>query len=424
MTAPRPTVTSLEIMPTYGQSENRPRNDAPAIAAALDTAAAGQVYYTYGMFDTHGEAVGANGAGWTGDGLNSIDQTRPAIGFAAASGSGLVSPAFALQQARAVRLRPAAGTDPEAARGVVIADHGYGGRRIHEWIPGDASPLGRNQLYWMRESKRLADAFGVAVSCPYAFLFQGTSGKDQTGAGYRADFEAAHGATVQQALDLFGAAPRLVVVVNGGDVNTIGDLYAVPGAQYRLALDHGGIIATWQRIYPIIDRNIHIDGRTQVLIGETAEWAISEVEAGNDWNITWSVEKQGATVVVRFGLRPGETLTERAGLYDAYGGGWTCPDFGFEAEGGIVSAVPDFDGNSVTLTLAYPTATWLRFAHQAQDCSAMTDAGGRTMSAHRTTLFGSHSRPSSLVAGETLWRPLPGFRGRIEGDVFLPETVA
>ena len=402
-------------MPVYGQSENRPRNDAPAIAAALDAVTAEQVYSTYGMTDTHGAMVGANGAG-----LNSIDQDHPASGFATAAGAKQVSPAFTLQRARAARLRDAG----LAAQGVVVADHGYGGRMIREWRPADTSPLGRNQMFWMRESKRLADAFGVAISCPYTFLFQGTSAKDQPGAAYRADFEAAHGATLQQALDLFGAPPRLVVVVNGGDVNTLADLGETAGAQYRIALDHDGIIATWQRIYPIIDQNIHIDGRSQTLIGETAEWAIAEVEAGNDWNITWSVEKQGATVVVRFGLRPGETLTERAGLYDAYGGGWTCPDFGFEAEGGIVSAVPDFDGNSVTLTLAYPTATWLRFAHQAQDCSAMTDAGGRTMSAHRTTLFGSHSRPSSLVAGETLWRPLPGFRGRIEGDVFLPETVA
>ena len=35
MTAPRPTVTSLEILPVYGQSENRSRNDAPALAQAI-----------------------------------------------------------------------------------------------------------------------------------------------------------------------------------------------------------------------------------------------------------------------------------------------------------------------------------------------------------------------------------------------------
>ena len=64
MTAPRPTVTSLEIMPVYGQSENRPRNDAPAIAAALDGATAEQVYYTYGMIDTQGALAGVSGAGW------------------------------------------------------------------------------------------------------------------------------------------------------------------------------------------------------------------------------------------------------------------------------------------------------------------------------------------------------------------------
>ncbi|RCW84071.1 hypothetical protein [Paracoccus lutimaris] len=420
MTAPRPTVTSLEIMPVYGQSENRSRNDAPAIAAALDAAAAEQVYYTYGMIDTQGALVGVNGAGWAGAALNNIDQGVQARGFAAASGLRLVSPAFTLQHARAARQRDLGLVE----RGVVIADHGYGGRLIHEWIPTGASPLGRNQLYWMRESKRLADAFGVAISCPYTFLFQGSSAKDQPGPDYRADFEAAHGATVAQALDLFGAAPRLVVVVNGGDVNTLADLYATPGVQYRIALDHGGIIAGWQRIYAIMDQNIHIDGRVRTLIGETSEWAIAEVEAGNDWNITYAVAKSGASVTVSFALRPGETLLERVGLYDAYGGAATCPHYGFEAAGGIVSAVADLQGNSVTLTLADPNAAWLRFAHQVQDCSAMTDASGLSMSAHRTTLFASHSRPSRFVSGETLWRSLPGFRGSLQGDLFQPDAGA
>jgi hypothetical protein len=402
-------------MPVYGQSENRPRNDAPAIAAALDAVTAEQVYSTYGMTDTHGAMVGANGAG-----LNSIDQDHPASGFATAAGAKQVSPAFTLQRARAARLRDAG----LAAQGVVVADHGYGGRMIREWRPADTSPLGRNQMFWMRESKRLADAFGVAISCPYTFLFQGTSAKDQPGAAYRADFEAAHGATLQQALDLFGAPPRLVVVVNGGDVNTLADLGETAGAQYRIALDHDGIIATWQRIYPIIDQNIHIDGRSQTLIGETAEWAIAEVEAGNDWNIAYAVQKAGATVTVSFTLRSGETLLERVGLYDAFGGAATCPHFGFEAEGGILGAVADPQGNSVVITLANPGAGWFRFAHQQQDCTALTNAAGLTMSGHRATLFGSHSQPSRFVAGETLWRPLPGFRGRFEAGEFQPETVS
>lgn len=424
MTAPRPTVTSLEIMPVYGQSENRSRNDAPALAAAMDEAAAGQVYYTHGLADTHGAEIGPDGAGWTGAGLNSIDRTRPADGFAAAGGLGRVSPAFALQRARALRQREIEMPLTGPSRGVVIADHGYAGRRIAEWAPEDASPLGRNQLYWMAESRRLADQLGVVISCPYALLFQGSSARNQPGPAYRADFETAHAATVQQAVQLFGAAPRLVVVVDGGAVDTRGDLGATPGAQYRIAQDHGGIIAGWQRVFPITDGHMHADGRTQVLIGETCEWAISEVEAGNDWNIGWMVEKSGSTVSVGFTLRPGETLIERAGLYDAFGGPATCRYFGFEADGGIIDAVLDPQGAGVTLTLANPDAGWLRFARQAQDCSAMADAAGRTMPAHRTTLFASHSQPSRFVAGETLWRALPGFRGQFQGDLFQPETVA
>ena len=423
MTAPRPTVTSLEILPVYGQSENRSRNDAPALAQAMDAAVAGQVYSTHGLQDMHGAGVGPDGAGWTGSGLNSIDQDEPATGFAAASGLGRVSPAFTLQRARALRQREIELPLTGPSRGVVIADHGYGGRRIAEWAPQDASPLGRNQLYWMAESKRLADEFGVAISCPYTLLFQGSSARNQPGPAYRAEFEAAHAATVQQATALFDAAPRLVVVVNGGAVDTSGDLGAIPGAQYRIAQDHGGIVATWQRVFPVVDRHMQVDGRTQVLIGETCEWAISEVEAGRDWNIGWTVGKSGAEVQIGFTLRPGETLIERAGLYDAFGGAATCPYFGFEAEGGIISAALDAEAGRVTLTLANPNAGWLRFAHQAQDCSAMVDEAGRTMPAHRTTLFASHSQPSRFVAGETLWRALPGFRGQFQGDLFQPEAV-
>jgi hypothetical protein len=417
VTAPRPSVTSLDILPVYGQSENR-SSEAVALSQALDATAPGQIHYTFGMVTEAGRPVDSSGAGWGGSSMAAIDQTHPAQGFAPAAGLGRVSPAFTLQFCRAARWRAAG--HPE--QGAIIGDHGYGGRYINEWRRDDASPIGRNQQFWMRESKRLADGFGIAIRCPYVYLFQGSSAKDQPGAVYRADFNVAHGETVALATELFGVAPQLVVVVNGADVNTIGDVYATPGAQYRIALDYGGIIATWQRIYPINDQNAHVDPDTKLLIGETSDWAISEVEAGRPWNITYGVEKSGSEVTVRFALRPGETLMQRASLYDAFGGAGTCVDFGFEADGGISSVTPDFAGNSVRLTLASASARWLRFAHQVQDCYALTDAGGYTMSAHRTTLFASETRASRLVPGQTLWRALPGFRGSFAGDSFQPEA--
>ncbi|MDS9468108.1 hypothetical protein RGQ15_11075 [Paracoccus sp. MBLB3053] len=410
VTAPVPSVTSLEIMPVYGQSENRPLQETSA--ADIETAAREQVYYTYGLRDRQGSLLGPLGAG-----LGEIDQSVTATGFMSATGQGRVSPAFTFQFARAARWRD----EGRTAQGTIIGDNGFGGRQINEWIASDPSPLGRNQTYWMRESARLANEFGIALSCPYVFLFQGTSAKDQVGSSYRADFETAHTETLNEAQSLFGASPRLVVVVNGADVNSIGDLYETPGAQYRLAMEHDGIVATWQRVFLINDLNIHPTGRTQVLIGETCDWAVSEVEAGNVWNITYSVAKSGAHVTVRFSLRPGETLMSRPDLYDAFGGSATCLDFGFEAEGGIQSALPDWEGDSVTLVLRSASAGWLRFAHQLQDCYAMADAQGRTMSAHRSTLFGSHTRESRFVPGERLWRPLPGFRGKFSGDLFIPE---
>ena len=52
----------------------------------------------------------------------------------------------------------------------------------------------------------------------------------------------------------------------------------------------------------------------------------------------------------------------------------------------------------------------------------MADAAGYTMSAHRTTLFGSHARASRFVSGQTLWRPLPGFRGTFRDGVFMDDA--
>lgn len=198
---------------------NRPRNDAGDCGSA-DALLAEQVYSTYGMTDTHGAMVGANGAG-----LNSIDQDHPASAAATAAGAKQVSPAFTLQRARAARLRDAG----PAGRG--------SGRRSRLWrahdprmASGRYQSAGRNQMFWMREAKRLGrclwrgDQLPLRRSC-----FRATPPRTP-GAAHRADFEAAHGATLQQALICSGAPPRLEVVVNGGDVNTLADLGETAGA--------------------------------------------------------------------------------------------------------------------------------------------------------------------------------------------------
>ncbi|MDF3604809.1 hypothetical protein PE067_00720 [Paracoccus sp. DMF-8] len=411
MTAPRPSVTTLELLPAYGQSENRPSRSAEALAP-LDAATTNQMYFTYGLVDADGAMLGPAGAA-----IKAIDQQVPASGFMTAAALGSVSPAYAFQYARAARWRDGG----DVQRGAVIADHGSGGRRIEEFQPDNPTPCGRNQIYWLRESARLAASFGTGLHCPYVFAFIGTSAKTQSAADFRTAFNAAHAPLVAEVEALTGTTPKLVMVMNGSDVRSIGDVYATPSAQYRLAMEHGALMGTWQRIYPINDRNIHLDPQEKVLIGETCAWAAEIDEAGGPWNITYAVAKAGDTVTVSFDLRPGEVLLNRPDLYDAYGGPATCPNFGFEAEGGILAAIPDFGGNTVTLTLADPAASWLRFAHQLQDCMDMVDEQGYAMSAHRSTLFGSETRPSRFVPGQTLWRPLPGFRGTFSGDAFTAE---
>lgn len=402
-------------MPVYGQSENRSSTAAP-LAAQLTAAAPGRVYSLFGMVDTNGKEVGPDGAGWTGDRLNTIDQTVPATGFAGTVGYSRVSPAFSMQFFRAMDMAPDAGA--------VIADHGYGGRYIREWRLDDASPLGRNQAYWLREAKRVADGFGVSTSCPYVFLWQGMSAKSQNVPVYRTDFDVAHGELLAEVLDLFGTVPKLVIVGNGADSDTSANDYIayMPDTVYRIAQDYGGIIATWQRLFPTMDGNGHPEPAVKVLVGETAALATREVEAGNPWTITYSVAKSGATVTVTFGLRPGETLLDRPTLFDNYGGAATCQNFGFEADGGIISAAPDFGGNTVTITLANANAAWFRFAKQLQNTlgEAFRDSAGLYMSAHRSTLFGSHSWASDLIPGAVIWRPLPSFGGTFSGNAFAP----
>ena len=78
-----------------------------------------------------------------------------------------------------------------------------------------------------------------------------------------------------------------------------------------------------------MDRNIHIDGTVRALIGETAEWAIAETEAGRDWNITHAVAKSGASVTVSFTLKRSQlefigaagTPTVEPGAFDL----WLAP---------------------------------------------------------------------------------------------------
>ena len=415
MTAPvTPTVTNMLVLPMFGQSENRPKPDS-ALASALLEDVGGQSYILTGTVTTLGNSIsfaGATGADKTA--LGRTDQSVQATGFAPFTG-GQVSPTFTFGQLL-VADRRAAGDD---TFGVVLADPSYGGQEILAFDTTRTDKfIGANQVYHLLECARVGAALGIEVTAPWVFLFQGSQAKDTTGAQYRAEFDLVYGQLLNAMAPAYPATPRLIGIVNGADVNTTGDTYDTPETQYQLLLDYGGVVATWQRDFPINDFNAHTSTAVQVLEGETAHRAAFEAEAGNPWNITYAVAKSGASVTVTFALRPGETLMEIADLFDDYGGAATCPHFGFEADGGISAA--SWTGNTVTLTLNNSSAGWLRLAQQVQNVSTFADANGLTMSAHRSTLFGSHTWPSLTVAGETIRRPVPGFSGTFSGDTFVP----
>ena len=106
MTAPEvPTVTTLEVLPMFGQSEMRPKPDL-ALADAQRALLENQSYYLAGTKTTLGNSIevqGATGADKTATGRT--DQSVPATGFSAYTGN-QVSPGFAFANMRAAR-RPA-----------------------------------------------------------------------------------------------------------------------------------------------------------------------------------------------------------------------------------------------------------------------------------------------------------------------------
>ena len=401
----------LRVMPALIQSEARPDVGEGAAMLAGDT---GRGWAVSGLRDAAGAALYPWGAG-----VAQMDQAVPATGFAEAS-TMLLGRSSEVYATLYSWLRGQAATTR-----ALIGDNGFGGLYVEQYLIGASGWIGENNLYYLQEVDRLAALAGIVPDCPWFYHFIGTSAKSQPYADARAAIVGAWDQLIGQAQTLFGAAPDPVLVQTGGDVNTVADLYQQVQAQYDLTVQYGGVIATHQRIWPIADGNIHPNGRTGVLIGELCGIALREVEAGRDWTVTAAVAKSGATVTVTFDLRPGETLVNRAGLYDAYGGAATCPHLGFEADGGIAATSINAAAGTVTITLNNSSATWLRFALQRQDVSAAYyeatpgDAASRVwLSAHRTTLFPSETFASVAYPGETLWRSLPSFEGIFAGDAF------
>ena len=166
MTAPEvPTVTKLEVLPMFGQSEMRPKPDL-ALADALRAMQDSPPYYLAGTRTTLGNTIEVRGATMADKTPNGrTDQSVPATGFAAYTGD-KVSPGFTFAQLRA------AGDD---TLGVVLADPSYGGQEILAFDTTRTDKfIGANQVYHLREAVRVGSALGIAVTAPWVFLFQGT----------------------------------------------------------------------------------------------------------------------------------------------------------------------------------------------------------------------------------------------------------
>ncbi len=219
VTPPVPSVTTMELLPVFGQSENRSILDATD-ASALAAATSGKVYYTYGLKDENGASVGIDGARWNTaeNRMTIINQAVPATGFLPVI-TDRVSPAFAFQYLRAI--------NGPGTRGAVLVDHGYGGRLIEEWNPAvPEGIIGRNQNYWFNQSYDVGTGQGVTMTAPYAFWWQGMSEKTAATNTYSTKFPVAWTALRNAAHAKTGVYPKLVMVCNGADSNSSND----PGA--------------------------------------------------------------------------------------------------------------------------------------------------------------------------------------------------
>ncbi|MDF3607566.1 hypothetical protein PE067_16280 [Paracoccus sp. DMF-8] len=369
----------------------------------------GQMTYLAGLRTDGGATVAPWGPGDqplnTSIPATSITDIAPALG-----GRGGI-----LLAAQSCYLHRTIGADPD--QGALVMDAGVGGLNLDKMLIGQLQ--GDNYYYMLSEVARLAADQDLTVTCPEIIHYIGTSSKSESYAVALGNINLVWDQQQDWCETTWGQILGIIAGQTGGDCNTAPDPYDVTMAQYDAVRDRGGEIATSQRIWTINDNNIHTDIDVSVMIGEVIDWCREERDAGRKWTPWASITKSGATVTVAFDLRPGETLVNRADFYDAHGGAATAPNFGFEADGGIVSAVPDLDGNTVVVTLTSASASWFRFAMQRQDVMAYGVPDGAltyNQSAHRTTLFPSETRASRFYPGETLWRSLPSFHVLFDGD--------
>lgn len=400
------------------QSEGQVRQPAGAL---MTGGVSGQVVRVSGLRTLRGAEVGVSGAGQiTVNGAQEAQVLDPAVPAtdlidAGLSLAGQASIPFMLGYEHA-RAEIAAG---RLTSGSIIGGNAWGGLPVERFMQADTEPYGRNQFFWMQQVEAQAAAKNLTVTAPFLLHFVGTSGKTQAYGSWKAACNTVWTEHLAEMARLFGGDPKPILIQNAGDTNgTNGDLYEQAAAQYDLARDFGGHFLLSQRDFLINDNNIHMSATELARQGERAAWGVAEIKAGRKWSPWASITKSGATVTVSFDLRPSETLVERVGKYANYGGdAVTAANYGFEADGGVNGVT--FSGNTVTVTLANPAAAWMRFAMQRQNVSTfghVIDGATYHMSAHRTTLAPSETKPSARFPAETMWRDLPGLQVLFDGD--------
>lgn len=375
----------------------------------------GQLVHLDGMRMANGATVAPWGPGF--DPGNPMDRNVPATGLLDASGAlGGRGGILIAAQSDYVFRQIANGVTDE---GALIMDAGAGGMNQSSMLAGEVP--GDNYYYMLSEMLRCAAEQDIEVTIPEIIHYIGTSSKGETYAVASENLNALWTEQSNWVFNALGTRPDVFTGQTGGDCNTAPDLYEITAAQYDLTKDWGGEIATSQRIWPIADNNIHTDVDVSVKIGEVVSWCRTERNAGRKWTPWYTLSRTGNVVTVSFDLRPGETLVDRPSIYNSFGGASTALNYGFEAQGGVNSVVPDFNGNTVQVTLNNSDASWFRFASQRQDVlpfGVPTGPNTYNMSSHRTTLFPSETRESRFYPGELLWRSLPSFSVLIQDGQF------
>ena len=290
----------------------------------------------------------------------------------------------------------------------ITGAHGIGGIPLSSMGPG--STVWDSFTFWTAQAASQAEAYGLKVKRGWHIFNHGGAGKTFPRGQYRDEWIALQKQTMEHFDSIGLPQPRYIMTLTGGEANTTNDTpgnWAVADDQLDLVEMGCAVAGTSDYWYPIYDSQVHWDASATAIAGETLSWAMAEVESGEKWSIVRPKILSNSSGVLKLhfhSLREDEQLYVESGI--KYNGEGIDSYLGFElvGSGSVISGI-DVSGNVVTINYS-GTPTDIRYALQRQDVSTFPN---NKYTAHRGLLRTTLTKPSKLMPGTDLVRPIPSF---------------